>query len=222
LSAIFRAVLPSARSVRGVPRSAFAWALRRRTAEDSPSNTRAARFRPPLGYCSPTARVLLGAQTRAQDERRAGPKPERPVIVTVLQPGGARYGGGCNPAATRMQPGCNGPQSVAAGLRPGSRKVLQPGVLRRWLVTPSRPREERGDSRNGLKCAHTRLPCGARVASSPRRAVVFQPFSFRCPAIYGPGARSTVSPARVFPSDEREDAFSRGLRPRSRYPPHMQ
>jgi hypothetical protein len=168
-----------------------------------------------LGYCA-------GVQTRARGERCVGLKPERPALVRVLQPGGARYGGGCNPAATRMQPGCNGPQSVAAGLRPGSRKVLQPGVLRRWLVTPSRPREERGDSRNGLKCAHTRLPCGARVASSPRRAVVFQPFSFRCPAIYGPGARSTVSPARVFPSDEREDAFSRGLRPRSRSPPHMQ
>jgi hypothetical protein len=43
----------------------------------------------------------------------------RPAFVKVLQPGGARYGGGCNPDATRMPPGCNGPQSVAAGWRPG-------------------------------------------------------------------------------------------------------
>ena len=33
----------------------------------------------------------------------------RLAFAKVLQPGGARYGGGCNPAATRMQPGCNGP-----------------------------------------------------------------------------------------------------------------
>jgi hypothetical protein len=65
-----------------------------------------------LGYCA-------GVQTQAQGERCVGLKPERLALVTVLQPGGARYGGGCNPDATRMQPGCNGPQSVASGLRPG-------------------------------------------------------------------------------------------------------
>jgi hypothetical protein len=43
----------------------------------------------------------------------------RPVFVKVSQPGSGRYGGGCNPDATRMPPGCNGLQSGATGWRPG-------------------------------------------------------------------------------------------------------
>jgi hypothetical protein len=40
----------------------------------------------------------------------------RPAFVKVLQPGGARYGGGCNPDATRLQrpPKCC--SRVAAGM----------------------------------------------------------------------------------------------------------
>src|SRR5215203_4680209 len=60
----------------------------------------------------------------------------RLAFAKVSQPGGARYGGGCNPDATRMQPGCNGPQSVATGWRPGRLQgVAAGGVLRRQLVT---------------------------------------------------------------------------------------
>jgi hypothetical protein len=56
----------------------------------------------------------------------------RPVFVKVLQSGGARYGGGCNPDATRLQSVCNGLQSVAAGWRPGRLQGVAAGqgVLR--------------------------------------------------------------------------------------------
>lgn len=43
----------------------------------------------------------------------------RSVFVKVLQSGGARYGGECNPDATRLHSGCN-PVAMAS-------KVLQPG-----------------------------------------------------------------------------------------------
>jgi hypothetical protein len=51
----------------------------------------------------------------------------RLAIVAVLQPGGARYGGGCNRDATRMQPGCNGAKVSQPGCGRDARKVLQPG-----------------------------------------------------------------------------------------------
>ena len=61
----------------------------------------------------------------------------RLAIVAVLQPGGARYGGGCNPDATRMQPGCNGPKVSQPGCGRDARKVLQPG--RPWAVACNGP-----------------------------------------------------------------------------------
>jgi len=57
-------------------------------------------------------RVLYEVSGNAALVEGSGPRRR---AARVLQPGGARYGGGCNPDATRMQPGCNGP------------KVSQPG-----------------------------------------------------------------------------------------------
>jgi hypothetical protein len=51
----------------------------------------------------------------------------RLAFAKVSQPGGARYGGGCNPDATRMQPGCNSPKVLQPGGGRGACKVLQPG-----------------------------------------------------------------------------------------------
>jgi hypothetical protein len=68
--------------------------------------------------------------------------PQAPLVM-VSQPGGARYGGGCNPDATRLLPGCNGakvlqpgcsappvlaPEGVAAGTKPrtGLIRITQP------------------------------------------------------------------------------------------------
>src|SRR5829696_6634161 len=80
----------------------------------------------------------------------------RAPLVKVSQPGGARYGGGCNPDATGLQPGCNGSkvlqpgssaaastdtEGVAAGTeaRTGLIRITQP---RGFALTSAKPRSK--------------------------------------------------------------------------------
>jgi hypothetical protein len=140
---------------------------------------------------------LLGSEVRRGGRKgirgRGWPSPRcRSRVAPGMGVGATRMPRGCNPVATAPKC-CN---RVAAG---ALARCCSRGVLRRQLVTSLTARARK----NGPKYVTKVALYGARgterfsgAAPSPRR-----------PAIYGPGIQmDTLLPARVFPSDGREDA----------------